>query len=195
MRMQTKYGDLICEFSKKRYAKDKHEMEKQIARAEKLLKNPGSIKRGKFISSEGQSYKLNKSLIDKTTLLLGIKGYFTNLSCSEVSDQLIIEHYHNLWQVEHAFRISKSDLQIRLIYHYKQQMIETHILICFMALSVCKYMELKTGKSTNAILKLLKSVTDAIIADKISGAKFILRLPISNEISEAFKKNGNKPLI
>ena len=96
MRMQTKYGDLICEFSKKRYAKDKHEMEKQIARAEKLLKNPGSIKRGKFISSEGQSYKLNKSLIDKTTLLLGIKGYFTNLSCSEVSDQLIIEHYHNL---------------------------------------------------------------------------------------------------
>ena len=56
-------------------------------------------------------------------------------------------------------------------------------------------MELKTGKSTNAILKLLKSVTDAIIADKISGAKFILLLPISNEISEALKKNGNKPLI
>ena len=42
MRMQTKYGDLICEFSQKRYAKDKQEMEKQIARAEKYLKNPGS---------------------------------------------------------------------------------------------------------------------------------------------------------
>ena len=54
IRMQTNYGDLICEFSQKRYIKDKREMERQITRAEKLLKNPGSMKRVKFISSKGQ---------------------------------------------------------------------------------------------------------------------------------------------
>ena len=138
IRMQTNYGDLICEFSQKRYTKDKREMEKQVIKAEKLLKNPGNIKRVKFISPEGQTYKLNTSLIEKTKLLLGIKGYYTNLTGTEVNDQTIIEHYHNLWHVEQAFRISKSDLQIRPMFHFKQQMIEAHILICFMALAICK---------------------------------------------------------
>lgn len=188
MRMQTKYGDLICEFSQKRFVKDNWEMEKQIARAEKLIKNPGGIKRSKFISSVGQGYSLNKTLIDKTKLLLGIKGYYTNLSSSEVSNQLVVEHYHNLWHVEHAFRISKSDLQIRPVYHYKQQPIQAHILICFMALSVCKYMELKTGKSTKSILKLVKSVTDATVVNKVSGEKIILRSPICDEIQSVLKQ-------
>jgi len=166
IRMQTNYGGLICEFSQKRHTKDKREMEKQITKAEKLLKNPGNIKRTKFISSEGQVYRLNASLIEKTKSLLGIKGYYTNLTTPEVNDQTVIEHYHNLWHVEQAFRISKSDLLIRPMFHFKQQMIETHILICFMALAVCKYMELKTDRSIKSNLKLLKSVTDAKLVNK-----------------------------
>ena len=74
---------------------------------------------------------------------------------------MIIDHYHNLWHVEQAFRIAKSDLQMRPIYHFKETTIKAHILICFMALAVCKYMELKTGKATKHIVKLLKGVTDA----------------------------------
>jgi transposase len=64
IRIQTKNGGLVCNFSAKRYSKDKLEMEKQISKAEKLLKNPGSIKRTKFISSEEQVYVLNRSLIE-----------------------------------------------------------------------------------------------------------------------------------
>ena len=188
IRMQTNYGDLVCEFSKKRYNKDKREMEKQIIKAEKLLKNPSSVKRGKFICSEGVTYSLNSSLIEKTKLLLGIKGYYTNLSSSESSDSMIIEQYHNLWKIEQAFRISKSDLQIRPIYHFKQQTIEAHILICFMALAVCKYIELKTGRSIKSILKLLKGVTDATIVDTLSGKKFTLRSPINDEIQGVIKR-------
>ena len=157
-------------------------MEKQIIMAEKLLKNPGGIKRAKFISSKGQKYLLNKSLMEKTSLLLGIKGYYTNLSSSVVGDRLVIEHYHNLWHVEQAFRISKSDLQIRPIHHFKQQTIEAHILICFMSLAICKYIELKTDRSIKTIIKLLKSVTDATIVNVITGEKFILRSPINDEI-------------
>jgi transposase len=190
IRIQTKYGDLVCDFSAKRYSKDKREMEKQISKAEKLLINPGNIKRAKFISSEQQAYVLNTSLIEKTKQLLGIKGYYTNLSKAEVSDSLVIEHYHNLWHVEQAFRIAKSDLQFRPIYHFKQQSIEVHILICFMALAVCKYMELKTGKSTKSILKLLKSVTDAKILNTITGQEFVLRSPVCNEILELQKQLG-----
>ncbi len=151
IRIQTECGDLVCEFSSKRYAKDKREMENLITKAEKLLENPGSIKRAKFITSEHETYKLNGALIEKTKLLLGIKGYYTNLPKSGVSDQLVIDHYHNLWHVEQVFRITKSDLQIRPIHHFNQRMIEVHILICFMALAICKYLEMNLPAASSGV--------------------------------------------
>ena len=148
IRKATDYGDLICEFSAKRFAKDKREMEKQIKKAEDLLKEPSGIKRTKFIKAKNNAaYELNQSLADKTQLLLGIKGYYTNLG-HEISDDMVIKHYHNLWHVELAFRIAKSDLQMRPIYHFKEKTVKAHILICFMALAVCKYMELKTDRKS-----------------------------------------------
>jgi len=187
IRLKTNLGDLVCEFSTRRFAKDNREMEKGIVKANNILNNPGKIKRVKFITSENNTYTLNSSLIEKTELLLGIKGYYTSLSESEASDQLIIEHYHNLWHVEQAFRISKSDLQIRPIFHFKNKTIEAHILICFMALAVCKYIELKTGRSIKSCLKLLKSVTDATLIDTFSGKKFVLRSQINDEIQDLLK--------
>ncbi len=105
-----------------------------------------------------------------------------------LSDQNIVEHYHNLWRVEQAFRISKSDLQIRPMYHFKEQTIRAHVLICFMALAICKYMELKTGKSTKSILKLLKSLTDAQLIHIVSAEKILLRSPINDEILSLLKQ-------
>lgn len=188
IRLKTNLGDLVCEFSAKRFAKDKREMEKGIAKANNILNNPGTMKRVKFITSENNTYTLNSSLIEKAELLLGIKGYYTNLSESDASDQLIIERYHNLWHVEQAFRVTKSDLQIRPIYHFKPEAIEVHILICFMALALCKNMEIKTGKSIKSILRLMNSVTDAIILDKQSGQKFTLRSVVSSEVKDVLSK-------
>ena len=67
----------------------------------------------------------------------GIKGYFTDLS---LPDEAVIAHYHNLWRVEKSFRMSKSDLMMRPVYHFKKEVIEAHILICVMALAIAKYM-------------------------------------------------------
>lgn len=182
------YGDLICEFSSKRFAKDQREMNKQIRKTEILLQNPSAIKRTKFIKVKNPTeYSFNTELLEKTKLLLGLKGYYTNLG-PEVSEHLIIEHYHNLWRVEHDFRIAKSDLQMRPIYHFKEHTIKAHVLICFMALAVCKYMELKTGKSTKYILKKLKSVTDAQMLNKLTDQEFILRSDIDYETKQLIDK-------
>lgn len=182
------YGDLICEFSSKRFAKDQREMNKQIRKAEILLQNPSAIKRTKFIKVKNPTeYSFNTELLEKNKLLLGLKGYYTNLA-PEVSEHLIIEHYHNLWRVEHDFRIAKSDLQMRPIYHFKEHTIKAHVLICFMALAVCKYMELKTGKSTKYILKKLKSVTDARMLNKLTDQEFILRSDIDYETKQLIDK-------
>jgi transposase len=70
----------------------------------------------------------------KTQKLLGIKGYDTSLEASVADNNTIIERYHELYKIEQAFRISKNDLQIRSIFHFKEQPIKLHILICFIAL-------------------------------------------------------------
>ncbi len=189
LRMETGLGSLVCSFSQTRHNKDKREMDKQIKRAESLLKEPSKIKRAKFLKKDGKSktdLKLNEKLVKKTESLLGIKGYYTNLE--GVDNLTIIQHYHDLWHVELAFRIAKSDIQIRPIYHFKRETIEAHILICFMALSVCKYMELKTGKSTKKIIRQFKSVTDAKILDKTTNEITTMRSPVSEEIKETVDK-------
>jgi len=124
---------------------------KQIRKAKELLKQPEKIiRRNKFLKHKSKTdYQLNQELIKKTEILLGVKGYYTNLT---KSNRFIIKQYHFLWNIEKAFRISKSDLKMRPIYHFKINSIRSHILICFTALAVVKYMEIETGKSTQKSL-------------------------------------------
>lgn len=191
LRVTTERGMLICDFKLKRFRKDKHEMDKQITKAKQLLAHPAKAKRIKFVKGRGKTkLELNDELIEKTESLLGIKGYYTNLSEQEADNQTIIRQYHNLWHVELSFRIAKSDLEIRPIYHFKQQTISVHILICFMALAICKYMEIKTGESTRQIVKILKSVTDAIIKNTLTGEEMTMRSEITANIKEMLSKLG-----
>lgn len=185
-RIETQRGLLVCDFSLKRYQKDKREMDKQIAKAEKLLRDNNVLKRTKFIKTDGKTIQsINQALIEKTRLLLGIKGYYTNLA--DEPDETIIKQYHNLWHIEQAFRIAKNDLAMRPIYHFKKQTIKAHILICFMALTVCKYMELTTGKSIKKIVKLLKSITEARVKNLLTNEEIIMRMKITEEIKQLWK--------
>lgn len=195
MNFQTERGLLVCDFSFNRYRKDLTEMEKQVVKAEKLVRENTGGKRTKFLKlvkgkEKEKIYEVNAALIEKTKMLLGIKGYYTNLLTpdSKLTNQDIINQYHNLWQVEKAFRIAKSDLQIRPVYHFKRRAIEVHLLICFMALAVCTYLEIKSGKSTEKIIKLLKSVTDARLLNTLTGKEIIIRSEISPEIRSLMKK-------
>lgn len=187
-RMETPHGDMICGFSSKRYVKDKREMEKQIKKAESLLQKPSGMKRAKFVKSNNKTkYELNSKLVKKTKLLLGLKGYYTNLD-KEVSNQAIIDHYHNLWHVEQAFRVAKNDLRARPIFHFKQESIKSHILICYLALAISKYIEIKTGKSIKYMIHLLRQVTDAKILNTVTGEIITMRSDISEETKELLEK-------
>jgi transposase len=180
-------GDLILSFSKKRYAKEKREMDKQLEKANHYLKHPSAaeiIKRTKFLRGRKLGYELNQELIHKASLLLGIKGYYTNLKESDLTNEEIISHYKNLWRVEQAFRISKSDLKTRPIFHNKQHAIETHILICFMALALAKYIEIKTNKSIKTITKTLKKSVDARIFDPLNKKEFLIKAKSNPTIEE-----------
>jgi transposase len=143
-------------------------MNKQIEKAKQVIEQPSKSKKLKFTQSKGEQIILNDALIEKTKKILGIKGYYTNLDESKVNNETIMKHYHELYRVEQAFRISKSDLQTRPIFHYKEEPIKLHILICFMALVVSKHIELKTEISIRKFVDESKKVVDGEILNKIT---------------------------
>jgi transposase len=136
LRLQTDKGYLICSFSNTRYKKDKYEMEKQILRAQTIIKTPSKNTKAKFVKTHNETLNLNQELIKKATKLLGVKGYYTDLHEHDLSNQKIIETYHELYRVEQAFRVTKSDLETRPIFHFKEEPIKLHLLICFISLVI-----------------------------------------------------------
>ena len=180
LRLTVGDGFLIVHFSASRFAKDKHEMEKQLEKAKTIKEGKQEVKRNKFLLKDAETkYMLNTAVIEKTRLLLGIKGYHTDLILPE---KIIIDRYTDLWQVEKAFRISKHDLTARPVYHFRKQTITAHLLICVVSLAVCKYLEIQTGKSAHFIIDKLKSVTDGRILNTITGKEIIMRGEITAEI-------------
>ena len=168
IRIKTDNGYLVCSYSAVRYRKDKYEMEKQIEKATQVIEKPSKSKKLKFTQTDGMKISLNQALIEKTQKLLGLKGYYTNLETSVADNSTIIQRYHELYRIEQAFRISKNDLQTRPIFHFKEQPIKLHILICFMALVVSKHIELKTGLSIRKFIDESKKIVDGEILNHIT---------------------------
>ena len=139
-------GRLIITYSSKRAHNDRKNREKGLRRLEKKV-NSGKLSK-KHINNRG--YNKYLKLTGKVNITIdyekfeadglwdGLKGYVTN---TRLSKNKIIEHYGQLWHVEKAFRISKTDLRIRPIYHRLRKRIEAHICICFSAYTVYKELE------------------------------------------------------
>lgn len=82
---------------------------------------------------------------------------------SIVDNATFIEHYHELYRIEQAFRMSKRDLQTRPIFHFKEQPIKLHLLICYMALVISKHIELKTG----ILIRKFKDESEKVVEGEI----------------------------
>ena len=117
-----------------------------------MLKLEKKVKSGKLTKDKINARGYNKYLTLKNEVNIeidykkyekdaawdGLKGYITNTT---LSPQVVIDNYSNLWHIEKAFRMSKSDLQIRPIYHYTKRRIEAHISISFVAYTIYKELE------------------------------------------------------
>lgn len=188
IRIKTDKGYLICSYSAVRYRKDLYEMNRQIEKAKQVVEKPSKGKKLKFTLTNDQKLELNEELIEKTKKLLGIKGYYTNLEESVADNRTIIERYHELYKIEQAFRVSKSDLRTRPVFHFKEQPIKLHILICFMALVVSKHIELKTGVSIRRFLDESKKTVDGQILNQITNKVVMVKAEPTKKMSELITK-------
>ena len=137
---------IVIGYSDKRARKDAHNRERGLKRLEKRIKSGKLTKsninnRGynKYLKLEGEvTVEIDYDKYNKDDKWDGLKGYISN---SKLSNEQIIENYGNLWHIEKAFRMSKTDLRIRPIYHRLRQRIEAHICISFTAYSIYKELE------------------------------------------------------
>ena len=189
IRIKSIHGDLVCDFSIKRYKKQLNDLNKQIKKAEEFVAKKSSGKRTKFVKKLSKEVvELNEPLIEKHRLLLGIKGYCTDIPELNLPNTEVIARYHNLWKVEQSFRMSKSDLETRPIFHYKENSIRSHILICFVALIIEKYLELSTNLSLLKIRDLIWDITETHIQDKLTKKVFIFLSPMKDIMNTPLAK-------
>ena len=172
---------LLVGYTDDRAKKDAYNREKGIRRLEKAYKHgaltKGNInKRGynKFLSMDGEvKVAINYDRVADDSKWDGLKGYLTN---TDIPIQDVYAAYHNLWHVERAFRIAKSKIEIRPMFHFTRKRIEAHICICFVALKVYKELErmLKVSEikmSVDKVLALAKTITTIQI-----------KLPLNKEV-------------
>jgi len=169
---------LICHYSKKRASKDKSDRLKQISKAEKSISDPSSLtRRYRFIKSSGKAYRLNSELIAKAEKLEGIKAYLTNTSLDRES---VIHRYRDLWNIENSFRITKSDLKARPIFHHLDDAIRAHLIIVFAALAISKFIELSSGLSIHQVLFISKQVLSHTARNTLTGESSVIQTSIQD---------------
>ena len=118
-----------------------------IERAEKVAAGDRPIKKDRFVKLDGATQSVDWTLVDRARQLAGLKGYVTSIDQKRMTGQAVINAYHDLWQVEKSFRMAKSDLRARPIFHHQRESIEAHLTIVFAALAVSRHLQDLTGVS------------------------------------------------
>lgn len=147
-----------------------------LAKAADLVENPGFynkatsygaakyVKKVDFDKDTGEILTASSVLeIDEETIRQEelFDGYYVLLTSEmELPDDKVIDIYRGLWRIEESFKVTKSELEARPVYVWTRAHIEAHFLICFIALTIARILEFKTGRKYS-IGKLLGSLSKA----------------------------------
>lgn len=183
--IDTKKGDyrVIYQYREKRARLDIKNIELQVAKAKRMVEGDAPVKRNRFVSLESERKILNQTLIAKAYTLAGIKGYVTNLN---LPPEEIIMAYHQLFEVEASFRMAKSDLKARPVFHRKRDAIEAHLTIVFASLAISRRIEKRTGLSIKRIVKTLRPIRSGIIT--VNGVEYAVDPEIPKDIHTLLQK-------
>ena len=169
---------IIISYSEARAKKDAanrkrglEKLEKSIAKGKLTKQNINNRGYNKYLKLEGEiKITLDNQKYQADAKWDGLKGYSTN---THLAKDEIINNYRHLWQIEKAFRISKTDLRIRPIYHRLKHRIEAHICIAFCAYKIYKELERqlqvkKGGMSPEKAIDIAKTIYQITIQTNLS---------------------------
>lgn len=137
---------LIVSYAAQRAKNDAHNRKRGLQKLEKALAGGKLTKQqinnkgyNKYLKLDGEiKVSIDYNKFKNDAKWDGLKGYLTN---TQLTKEEVIENYKQLWFIEKTFRISKTDLRIRPVFHYLKRRIEAHICIAFAACKVYKELE------------------------------------------------------
>ncbi len=176
----------IIFYSPKYAEKAKADREGAIQKAKKLISSPSAynqstthgaakyVKNLVFSTASGEVMHDSRHILlfddDKLTEEEKYDGYYAIVTSElDTPDEKIVEIYRGLWRIEESFKITKSDLETRPVYVSRQDHIEAHFLICFVALVLARLLEKSlNGKySVPAILESLDKCSCSLLEQNI----------------------------
>lgn len=178
---------LIASYSSRRARKDLSDrqrildkLKKRIGKAQKgdlkrLVSNQGYLK---YSSSEGKAeVAIDDDKVARDAAWDGMHGVVTNSSRDRIH---VLSRYRHLWTIEAAFRLTKNDLRIRPIFHFKPERIEAHVALCFLAYALAQHAAYRVSlqqlpMSFDVLRNELLSVQASVLRDKETQARY--RLP------------------
>lgn len=116
------------------------------------------------MKTSGGARSLDEASITRARQLAGLKGYVTNIPSHIMTAGEVIGSYHDLSHVEQSFRMSKTDLRARPMFHRTRDAIEAHLTIVFTALAVSRTVQNRTGLAVRNVIRQLRPVRSATIA-------------------------------
>lgn len=183
----------ICDNKKRSLIIEK--IEKQLdksADSAKLVSNAG-VK--KYTSNVGKSQAfVDQSKIDADSVWDGFHGVITNTASDKATPGQVLMQYKRLVKIEDCFRVNKTTLKMRPIYHFKPERIRAHVAICYMAFSIVRQLEyrvrLMSKLSISSIIEELNSVQSSIYVHKITKDRYRVPGHFSNEARKIYKSTG-----
>jgi hypothetical protein len=118
----------------------------------------------RFVKTRNGATELDEASLARARRLAGLKGYVTNIPAGLMPASEVIASYHDLWHVEQSFRMSKTDLRARPMFHHTRDAIEAHLTIVFTALAVSREAQNRTGLAIRNIVRQLRPLRAATIA-------------------------------
>jgi len=193
---------LIVSFSTKRAIKDASERTKAVEKLKAKLDKSKSVKAHvsnnsyrKYLKLDGNAtIELDTEKIEADSLWDGLHGVLTN---SALAAEEVLEKYTELYNVEAAFRVTKHDLAVRPIYHWKPERVKAHIAICYCAYSLVKQMEYRVRLqykkiSIETIRELLMHVQTSILFDRKKKIRFGLPSKMEKDAKKIYNLLGIK---
>lgn len=197
---------LVVSYSSRRALRDKGKREEMIKKTMRKVSN-GEMKaadavnnRGikRFLKLRGVKLNVDQEAISEEARWDGIHGVISSNRLR--SPDKILADYRQLWKIEDAFRVSKSDLRMRPVYHWKPERIEAHVLICYLALAVRSFTmrRITAGasekKSFDKCLKALRDVESAVMVNhsKPRGSFYVFPSQLTLEQQEIYAAVGLK---
>jgi transposase len=158
----------IWQYSAKRARRDQQTLHAQEARAKAVINGERAAKATRFVKVTAGARSLDEASLARAQSLVGLKGYVTNLDAEAMAAGEVIAKYHELWHVEKSFRMSKTDLRARPMFHRTRDAIEAHLTIVFTALAVAHCIQDRSGLAIANVIKQLRPLRSATIV--INGA-------------------------